>query len=246
MKIMVINAGSSSVKYKLFDMESLVVLNSGVIERIGEEKAGFIHEKSILAEMKTFRRHAKINDHKQAMMMIADLITDTKYGAIRDLSEIDAVGHRVVQGGEAFSRAVVVDNAVKIAIKDHIKLAPLHNPSNLTGIEVAGKIFSQVPHVAAFDTQFHHTLPKKAFLYGLPYEYYKKYKIRKYGFHGISHQYVSQQAADLMNRPLDETRLITLHLGNGCSVCAVENGKCIDTSMGMTPLCRSNDGDPLR
>ena len=184
------------------------------------------------------------------MHLAIALIIDSKTGVIDDITQIDAIGHRVVQGGEAFGSAVLIDDHVKQAIQDNTPLAPLHNPANLEGILVAEDLFPGIPNVAVFDTQFHRSMPPEAFLYALPYEYYTKFKIRKYGFHGTSHKYVSRKAAQLMGKDPDKTNLITLHLGNGCSICAVEKGRCKDTSMGMTPLAgimmgtRSGDIDP--
>jgi len=179
-----------------------------------------------------------------------DIITDSQNGVIDDISQIGAIGHRVVQGGEDFASAILIDDTVKKAIKDNNALAPLHNPSNLIGIEVAEELFPGIPNIAIFDTEFHQTMPPRAFLYALPYEYYTNFKVRKYGYHGTSHKYISQEAAKLLNKKIDTVNLITIHLGNGCSVCAIEKGKCIDTSMGMTPLAgtmmgtRSGDIDP--
>ncbi|WP_027362629.1 acetate/propionate family kinase [Desulfospira joergensenii] len=240
MNILVVNTGSSSLKYQLFDMDTTVSMAGGVVERIGEEQGVLNHKDFSKGREEKTRLEQKIEDHREAMHLAASLITHN----------IDAVGHRVVQGGEAFKEAVIIDQAVKEAVRENNSLAPLHNPPNLIGIEVAEDLFPGKPQVAVFDTNFHQTLPEKAFLYGLPYEYYQKYKIRKYGFHGTSHKYVAGRAAELMEKPAREINLITLHLGNGCSISAVKGGRCVDTSMGMTPLAgvmmgtRTGDLDP--
>ncbi len=250
MKILVINAGSSSLKYQLFDMETAKVMAGGIIERIGEKKGTLTHNIFSLDQKEKIVREQEIKDHTFGMHLAVNQIIDPKAGVIEDINQIDAIGHRVVQGGEALGSAILIDNKVKKAIQDNIPLAPLHNPPNLVGIKVARKLFPGIPNVAVFDTQFHQTIPSKAFLYALPHEYYTKYKVRKYGFHGTSHKYVSNQAAKLMGNKPDQINLITIHLGNGCSMCAVKKGKCKDTSMGMTPLAgimmgtRTGDFDP--
>ena len=230
MKILVINTGSSSIKYQLFDLAADVVLASGVLERIGEE--------------------AGVRDHRAGMEQIVRSLTDPGQGVIRAAAEIAAVGHRVVHGGEAFRRPVLIDEQVLAAIRQNVPLAPLHNPANLVGIEVARSLFPGVPQVAVFDTAFHQTLPPRAFRYGLPRELYERHRIRRYGFHGSSHQYVAKEAARRLGRPLAELNLITIHLGNGASITAIAKGQSVDTSMGMTPLegllmgTRSGDLDP--
>ena len=254
MKIVVINTGSSSLKYKLFNMEAsskkAVVLADGIIERIGEKKGKLTHTIFTKGQKRKFVRKQGIKNHKLGMHLAINMIIDPETGVLDDISQIDAVGHRVVQGGEEFSTAVIIENKVKKAIKKNFTLAPLHNPANLTGIEVSEELFPGTPNIAVFDTQFHQTMPEKAFLYALPYEYYTKFKIRKYGFHGTSHKYVADKTAELMEKDKDQLSLITLHLGNGCSMCAIEKGKCKDTSMGMTPLSgimmgtRTGDLDP--
>ncbi|MEN8210989.1 MAG: acetate kinase, partial [Thermodesulfobacteriota bacterium] len=201
-------------------------------------------------QKRKFVRKQEIKNHKHGMHFAINMIIDPETGALDDISQIDAVGHRVVQGGEEFSTAVVIDNKVKNAIRDNFSLAPLHNPANLTGIEVSQELLPDALDIAVFDTQFHQTMPEKAFLYALPYEYYTKFKIRKYGFHGTSHKYVADKTAELMEKDNAKLNLITIHLGNGCSMCAIEKGKCKDTSMGMTPLSgimmgtRAGDLDP--
>jgi acetate kinase len=249
MKILVINSGSSSIKYQLFSMAGPVVLASGIVEKIGESQSIISHQIQ-RAETIKHRFQETIPDHKTGMDRIVELITDQTLGVLKNKGEVAAVGHRVVHGGETFKAPTVIDDAVLIAIKENSLLAPLHNPANVTGIEVARTVFKKAIQVAVFDTAFHHTIPPKAHLYALPYELYKTMKIRRYGFHGTSHQFVAETAAKILNRRLEELNLITIHLGNGGSITAVKNGKSIDTSMGMTPLeglimgTRSGDIDP--
>ena len=250
MKILVINAGSSSLKYQLFNMKNTSVMAGGIIERIGESQGILTHNIFVQGFEKKLVREQEIKNHKRGMHLAVNLIIDSKAGVIDDITQIDAVGHRVVQGGEAFGSAILIDDNVKQAIRDNTPLAPLHNPPNLVGIQIAEELFPNIPNIAVFDTEFHQTMPPKAFLYALPYEYYTKFKVRRYGFHGTSHKYVSRKAAMLMGKDIDKINLITLHLGNGCSICAVEKGECKDTSMGMTPLAgimmgsRTGDIDP--
>jgi len=251
MKILVINTGSSSIKYELFDMADHRVMASGIAEKIGEEESLIIQKKILSNGQSTERRESVIiADHHEGMRRIVDLLVDTEYGAIRDKNEIAAVGHRVVHGGEAFHSTTIIDETVIAAIKKNIPLAPLHNPPNLVGIEVARSVFPNALQVAVFDTAFHQTIPMKAFLYAIPFELYEKERIRRYGFHGTSHAYVAERAAEYLDRPLRELNLITIHLGNGASMAAIKNGKCVDTTMGMTPLAglvmgtRSGDVDP--
>lgn len=250
MKILVINAGSSSLKYQLFNMDNESAMASGIIERIGESQGCLTHHILIQGFEKKIVREQDIKNHKLAMHLAVTLIIDSKAGVIDNITQIDAIGHRVVQGGETFKSVVYIDDTVKQAIKDNIPIAPLHNPANLIGIQVAEELFPNIPNIAVFDTEFHQTMSPEAFLYALPYEYYSKFKIRKYGFHGISHKYVSGKAAELMGKDINHTNLITIHLGNGCSICAIEKGECKDTSMGMTPLAgimmgtRTGDIDP--
>jgi acetate kinase len=250
MKILVINAGSSSLKYQLFDMDDSSVMAGGVLERIGESSGIWSHNIFIKGSKEKKILEKKIKSHKTGMHLVVDMIVDPEAGVIGSVDEIDAIGHRVVQGGEDLGSAVIINDAVKQAIRKNNSLAPLHNPPNLMGIEVAEELFPGTVNVAVFDTEFHRTIPPEAFLYGLPYEYYTKFKVRKYGFHGTSHKYISTQSAKLLGKNIDKVNLITIHLGNGCSICAVEQGKCIDTSMGMTPLAgimmgtRTGDVDP--
>lgn len=250
MIVLVINAGSSSLKYQLLDMVENKVMAGGVVERIGEDMGSVTHRKFTGATPEKFIREEIIADHRAAMHLVTELIVDADTGVIKGKDAIDAIGHRVVQGGEDFRAAVIIDADIKKVIEKNNPLAPLHNPPNLMGIEVAEALFPGIPNVAVFDTEFHQSMPARAFLYALPYDFYEKMRVRRYGFHGTSHKYVARTAADHMNKPLDALNLITVHLGNGCSMCAVEGGRCIDTSMGMTPLAgvmmgtRTGDIDP--
>ena len=247
MNILVINSGSSSIKYQLFSKDAQEVLAQGNLEKIGE--AAGLHTYQLQDGQKKEIAEA-IADHKAGMATIAHLLTDKEMGVIREKSEIEAVGHRVVHGGESFKKPALITEEVLAAIRKNIPLAPLHNPANIIGIEVSQHLFPHARQVAVFDTAFHHTIPPSAFLYAIPYELYKAYGIRRYGFHGTSHQYVAQEAAKLLGTPLEELNLITIHLGNGGSITAIQNGKSVDTSMGMTPLeglimgTRSGDIDP--
>ncbi len=247
MNILVINAGSSSLKYQFIKIEEEKVLAKGLCERIGIEgskltlkvpgKDDYVVEKHMA-------------DHSVAITMVIDALTDSEHGVISDMKEIDAVGHRVVHGGEIFACSVVIDEKVKEALHICSDLAPLHNPANIIGIEACEKAMPGVPQVGVFDTAFHQTMPKKAYMYALPYELYTKHKIRRYGFHGTSHRFVSERAAAMLGKPLSELKIITCHLGNGSSIAAVDCGKSVDTSMGFTPLAgvpmgtRSGDIDP--
>jgi acetate kinase len=251
MKILVINTGSSSIKYELFEMDDHRILAAGLAEKIGERSSLLTHT-TIKADGKPTRKveEGVFSDHQEGLKMIVDLLIDREHGVIQDKSEITAVGHRVVHGGEAFQSPTVIDGKVMAAIRENIPLAPLHNPPNLTGIEVARSMFPDAPQVAVFDTAFHQTIPMKAFLYAIPFELYQKDRVRRYGFHGTSHSYVAERAAHYLARPLTEVNLITIHLGNGASMAAVKKGESIDTTMGMTPLAglvmgtRSGDVDP--
>lgn len=251
MKILVINSGSSSIKYQLFDMNLPKILASGLAEKIGEE-TGILTHKKLLIDGEDLKKveEGKIADHYAGLNRIVDLLVDEKYGVIQKPSEISAVGHRVVHGGESFHSTTIIDEKVIAAIRENIPLAPLHNPPNLMGIEVASSIFPDSTQVAVFDTAFHQTMPMRASLYAIPFELYEKERIRRYGFHGTSHAYVAERAADYLGRPLEKLNLITIHLGNGASMAAIQNGKCIDTTMGITPLAglvmgtRSGDIDP--
>jgi len=251
LKILVINTGSSSIKYQFFDMEREEALASGIVEKIGETTGRHTHEvvKEDGRRLKMVREGA-IPDHREGFHRMLDLLVNRDEGIIREKSEVSAVGHRVVHGGETFKSPVVIDDRVLAAIRENIPLAPLHNPPNLTGIEVARAIFPDLPQVAVFDTTFHQSMPERAYLYALPYALYKKDRVRRYGFHGTSHAYVAERAAEYLGSPLHALDLITIHLGNGASMAALKHGRCIDTSMGMTPLeglvmgTRSGDLDP--
>ncbi len=246
MNVLVINCGSSSLKYQVINSDTEEVLAKGICERIGIDgrlvykKAG--GEKEIT--------QAAMPTHKQAIQMVLDAIVNPKTGALKSLSEIGAVGHRVVHGGEKFAASTILNEEVLQVVEECNDLAPLHNPANLIGIRACQELMGDVPMVGVFDTAFHQTMPEESYLYGIDYDYYKKYKVRKYGFHGTSHDYVSKRAAEILEKPYDQLKTIVCHLGNGASVCAVKNGKSLDTSMGLTPLeglvmgTRSGDIDP--
>ena len=246
MKVLVINCGSSSLKYQLIDSDTEAVIAKGLCERIGID--GKLTHQTMGKDKYTV--DAAMPDHNAAVKFVLDALLDTDKGAIASLSEIDAVGHRIVHGGEKFANSVVITDEVMAAIEECNDLAPLHNPANLIGVAACEKLMPGTPMVAVFDTAFHQTMPEKAYMYGLPYEYYEKYKVRRYGFHGTSHSFVSKRAAEVMGKSYDEVKTIVCHLGNGSSVSAVLNGKCVDTSMGLTPLeglimgTRSGDLDP--
>jgi acetate kinase len=250
-KILVINTGSSTIKYRLFDMGQQMVLASGLVEKIGEETGTLTHSVSLEDGQTTSHVYkASIADHGEGMTRIVSVLVSGKGAVVADKSEITAVGHRVVHGGETFKASMLIDDDTVEAIRKNIPLAPLHNPPNLTGIEVAKEIFPDAAQVAVFDTAFHQTLPKKAFLYALPYALYEKEGVRRYGFHGTSHAYVAQACADYLKEPLEGLKLVTVHLGNGASMAAIKKGKSVDTTMGMTPLeglvmgTRCGDVDP--
>lgn len=232
MKILVINAGSSSLKYQLISMEKEIVLAKGVCDRIGLEASVIKHKTH---DGRSVEKQIVLNDHDDAIAQLISVLTDAEFGVIKSLDEIKAVGHRVVHGGEKFFKSVIIDEEVMKTIEECVELAPLHNPPNITGIR-ACQHFMKVPQIAVFDTAFHQTMPRKAYIYALPYEYYDKYKLRKYGFHGTSHKYVAERAAAMLGKPLDQAKVVTCHLGNGSSICAVDCGKTIDTTMGFTPL----------
>ena len=232
MKVLVINCGSSSLKYQLIDAQTEKALAVGLCERIGID--GRLNHTPAGGEKVVINKD--MPDHEVAVQMVLDELTDEKYGVISDLKEIDAIGHRVVHGGEKFASSVVINDEVMAAIEECNPLAPLHNPANLIGIRACQAIMPGVPNVAVFDTAFHQTMPEKAFMYGLPYRYYEEYKVRRYGFHGTSHSFVSKRLAELAGLQLENSKLIVCHIGNGGSVTAVQNGKSVDTSMGLTPL----------
>lgn len=243
-KVIAINAGSSSLKFQLFEMPSEEVITKGLIERIGLNDAVF----NISFNGEKIKEVTEIPDHEVAVTILLNKLTEL--GIIASLDEIDGIGHRVVHGGEEFADSALITDEVIEKINELSELAPLHNPANLTGIRAFQQVLPDVPAVAVFDTAFHQTMPESAYLYSLPYEYYEKYGIRKYGFHGTSHKYVSERAAEMLGRPIDQLRLISCHLGNGASIAAIEGGKSIDTSMGFTPLAgvtmgtRSGNIDP--
>ena len=234
LKILVVNAGSSSLKYQLIDMENESVLAKGNCEQIGTEST-FTH-KVPADETKNIKAlPMEMQDHAAALKIVLDTLVDAEHGVIGSVKEIDAVGHRVLHGGEKFSGSVLVDDKVEEAIRECFDLGPLHNPANLTGIKACQKIMPGVPQVAVFDTGFHQTMPDYAYMYALPYEYYEKYGIRRYGFHGTSHRFVSKKCIELLGKP-EHSKIVTCHLGNGSSISAVVDGKCFDTTMGVTPL----------
>lgn len=233
MKVLVINCGSSSLKYQLINMEDESVLAKGLVERIGIEGSVLKHE--IPGKDKVVIE-TPMPDHKVALKLVMDALVDENHGAIKSLDEIDAVGHRVVHGGEKFASSAIITDEVIKAIEETSELAPLHNPPNLIGINACKELLPKVPMVAVFDTAFHQTMPKSTYMYALPYEYYEKYGVRRYGFHGTSHKYVSDRCAALMGKKIEDLRIITCHLGNGASVAAIDHGKVVETSMGFTPL----------
>lgn len=247
MNILVINCGSSSLKYQLINADTEEVLAKGLCERIGIDGGMHTYQPKGADKIKT---QTDMPDHTKAVQLVLDALTDKNSGVIADLSEIDAVGHRIVHGGEKFSGSVLIDDEVLAAIEECNDLAPLHNPANLIGVNSCRKLMPNVPMVAVFDTAFHQTMPEKAYLYGIPYDYYRKYKVRRYGFHGTSHEYVANRTAEFLGKDIKDMKIIVCHLGNGASVSAVNGGKCVDTSMGLTPLeglimgTRSGDLDP--
>lgn len=247
MKILVINAGSSSLKYQFIDTETKEVLAKGGAERIGLDNALIVHTKGKEDKVTI---EVDLPEHKTTIAKVLEIMTSKDHGVIADLSEIDAVGHRVVHGGEKFAHSVIITPAVKTAIRVCSDLAPLHNPANMTGIEACEAAMPGVPQVAVFDTAFHQTMPSEAYMYALPYDVYEEYGIRRYGFHGTSHAFVANRAAEMLGRPIEDLKIITCHLGNGSSIAAVKNGKSVDTSMGLTPLAgicmgtRCGDIDP--
>lgn len=247
MNVLVINCGSSSLKYQLIDSTSEEVLAKGLCERIGIDQSAITHQRAGEGKVKT---QAEMPDHTAAVKLVIEKLTDAEVGVIKSLDEIDAVGHRIVHGGEKFAGSVVLTDEVMKEIEACSDLAPLHNPANLIGIRSCQENMPGVPMVGVFDTAFHQTMPKKAYMYGLPYEYYRDYKVRRYGFHGTSHDFVSKRAAEILGKNRDDLKIIVCHLGNGASVSAVDHGKSVDTSMGLTPLeglimgTRCGDLDP--
>lgn len=246
MKALVINCGSSSLKYQLFDMTDESVLAKGLVERIGLPGSILIHRPGeAKVEIKD-----EIEDHAKAISLVLNALTDKEHGVVKSLDEISCIGHRVVHGGESFSGSVAITPAVLHALEANIELAPLHNPPNIMGINACMELMPKTPQVGVFDTAFHQTMPAEAYIYALPYEYYEKYKVRRYGFHGTSHRFVTERAVEMLGKPIEESKIVTCHLGNGASITAVKGGKSIDTSMGLTPLeglvmgTRSGDIDP--
>jgi acetate kinase len=246
MNVLVINCGSSSLKYQVIHSDSEEVLAKGICERIGIDGRLVYQPKDGEKEV----TEAAMPTHTEAVRMVLEALVNPRTGVLKSLDEINAVGHRLVHGGEKFAASTLLTEEVIQAVEECSDLAPLHNPANLIGVRACQEVLKDVPMVAVFDTAFHQTMPKEAYLYGIPYEYYEKYKVRKYGFHGTSHSYVSKRAAELLNKPYDDLKTIVCHLGNGASICAVKNGKSVDTSMGLTPLeglvmgTRSGDIDP--
>ncbi len=233
MKIIVLNCGSSSIKYQLFEMPSKRVLAKGLVDKIGLKGSSIKHKRSDGVEAKI---EGEILDHQAGIEYLLGILISKKYGSLQSLNEIDAVGHRVVHAGEKFSGSVYINDEVIAALEECIDLAPLHNPPNLKGIYAMKALLPDVPQVGVFDTAFHQTMPPKAFLYGIPYALYEKYKVRRYGFHGTSHKYVSKRACEILGLDIEKQKIITCHLGNGASMAAICNGKSVDTTMGMTPI----------
>jgi len=247
MKILVLNCGSSSLKYQLIDMETETVITKGTYERIGMNNS-FI---TVKQDGEKIRIEHPVKNHEKALKFVfEDILMGEEHGKIRSLTEIDAIGHRIVHGGEKFKEAAIVTDEVIENIRDVIPLAPLHNPAAILGIEACRSVVPDMPMVVVFDTAFHQTMPKESYIYPLPYEFYEKYKVRKYGFHGTSHRYVSRRVAELMGKNVEDLKIVSCHLGQGASVCAIKDGKCVNTSMGLTPLggigmcARSGDLDP--
>ena len=246
MKVLVINCGSSSLKYQLIDSETEVALAVGLCERIGID--GRLNHTPNGGEKVVIEQ--AMPDHEVAIRMVLDALTNENYGVIKNLDEIDAIGHRLVHGGEKFTKSVIIDDEVIAGVEECSPLAPLHNPANLIGVRACQAIMPGVPNIGVFDTAFHQTMEQVAYMYGLPYEYYEKYKVRRYGFHGTSHSFVSKRAIQMLNLDPDNSKIIVCHLGNGSSISAVKNGKVVDTSMGMTPMeglvmgTRCGDMDP--
>lgn len=233
MKIIVLNCGSSSIKYQLFDMPTAEVIAKGLVDKIGLKGASIKHN---MANGDVLKLEGEILDHQAGIEYVLGILTDKKYGCVDDLNEIGAVGHRVVHAGEKYNGSVAITKEVITALEECIELAPLHNPPNLEGIYAITKLLPAVPQVGVFDTAFHQTMTEEAYLYGIPYSLYEKYKVRRYGFHGSSHRFVSARAAEILDKKLEDLKIISCHLGNGASMCAISHGKSVDTSMGMTPI----------
>lgn len=233
MKIIVLNCGSSSIKYQLFEMPSAEVVAKGLVDKIGLKGASIKH---YMANGDVLKLEGEILDHQAGIEYVLSILTNKEYGCVKSLDEIGAVGHRVVHAGEKYNSSVAITDEVIEALVECIDLAPLHNPPNLEGIYAINKLLPQVPQVGVFDTAFHQTMSEQAYLYGIPYSLYEKYKVRRYGFHGSSHRFVGQRAADILGKKIEDLKIISCHLGNGASICAIRNGKSVDTSMGMTPV----------
>jgi len=233
MKIIVLNCGSSSIKYQLFEMPSAEVVAKGLVDKIGLKGASVKH---YMANGDVLKLEGEILDHQAGIEFVLGILTHKEYGCVEDVKEIGAIGHRVVHAGEKYNSSVAINDEVIEALEDCIDIAPLHNPPNLEGIYAISKLMPDAPQVGVFDTAFHQTMDEHAYLYGIPYSLYEKYKVRRYGFHGSSHRYVSQRAADLLGKKIEDLKIISCHLGNGASMCAIQNGKSTDTSMGMTPV----------
>ena len=242
MNVLVVNCGSSSLKYQLLDMTTETELAKGLFEKIGDQDAIFTHKRPNADKLE---RIEPILNHKEALRILLDILVDAEFGVISSMDEIDAVGHRVVHGGEKFADSVLITPAVMEALEECASLAPLHNPPNIQGIEACEAIMPNVPQVAVFDTAFHQTMPKEAYMYALPYSYYEDYGIRRYGFHGTSHKYVAQRCAELMGKHMTDLRIITCHLGNGSSVAAIKGGRSIDTN-GLYSIVRFDHGYAYR
>ena len=246
MKILVLNSGSSSLKYQVIDMDTEKVLASGNYERIGSDKSFLTHK----VNGEKIKLENPVKDHQEALKFVMEQLLNNEYGVIKSLDEIDSIGHRIVHGGEKFNKSVLINDEVLNAIEECVDLAPLHNPAGILGVKACQKEMPGKPNVAVFDTAFHQTIPKERYIYPIPYEYYEKYGIRKYGFHGTSHMFVSNRVAEVIGKPIEELKIINCHLGQGASICAIQNGKSVETSMGLTPVAgipmgsRSGDLDP--
>ncbi|MCI8272712.1 MAG: acetate kinase [Clostridia bacterium] len=246
MKILVLNSGSSSLKYQVIDMETEKTLASGNYERIGSAEAFLTHK----VNGEKIKLDNGVKDHKEALEFVMKQLLDEKYGVIKSLEEIDSIGHRLVHGGEKFNSSVLIDDKVIEAVEECIDLAPLHNPAGILGVKACQESMPGKPNVGVFDTAFHQTMPKERYIYPIPYEYYEKYGVRKYGFHGTSHMYVSRRIAEMLGKPIEDLKIINCHIGQGASICAIQNGKSVETSMGLTPVAgipmgtRSGDLDP--
>ena len=247
MKVLVINAGSSSIKYQLIDMQNEELLAKGLVERIGDTKASQLTHK---ANGKATTIVEPLENHTQGMQLVLKTLVDSEIGVIKNLDEVSAIGHRIVHGAEKYTSSVLIDDQVVADLEENIPLGPLHLPANILGIQACKEVMPKVKNVAVFDTTFHQTMPDYAYMYAVPYSWYKDYKVRKYGFHGTSHEFIANETARVMNKDVKDLKIISCHLGNGASICAIKNGKCIDTSMGFTPLeglvmgTRCGDIDP--